>query len=107
MLFIVATIFAMYLRVSDLVGRDNWQPAMGDLRKGNSGNWRYHVVGKGNNAGKLSVRDDCVENYLKRWRLHQGLSPLPGFRESTPLIATQRGVRGCRTGTSACCRRRC
>ena len=93
-LFIVATIFAMYLRVSDLVGRDNWKPTMGDLRKDNAGNWWYHVVGKGNKAGKISVRDDYVENYLKRWRLHQGLSPLPGFRESTPLIATQRGRAG-------------
>jgi site-specific recombinase XerD len=93
-LFIVATIFAMYLRVSDLVGRDNWKPTMGDLRKDGAGNWWYHVVGKGNKAGKISVRDDYVENYLKRWRLHQGLSPLPGFRESTPLIATQRGRAG-------------
>ncbi|MEI2830512.1 site-specific integrase [Pseudomonas mosselii] len=93
-LFIVATIFAMYLRVSDLVGRDNWQPTMGDFRKDSAGNWWYHVVGKGNKAGKISVRDDYVENYLKRWRLHQGLSPLPGFRETTPLIATQRGRAG-------------
>lgn len=93
-LFIVATIFAMYLRVSDLVGRDNWTPTMGDLRQDGAGNWWYHVVGKGNKAAKISVRDDYVENYLKRWRLHQGLSPLPGFRESTPLIATQRGRAG-------------
>jgi site-specific recombinase XerD len=93
-LFIVATIFAMYLRVSDLVGRENWTPSMGDLRKDSAGNWWYHVVGKGNKAGKISVRDDYVENYLKRWRLHQGLSPLPGFRETTPLIATQRGRAG-------------
>ncbi len=93
-LFIVATIFAMYLRVSDLVGRENWTPSMGDLRKDGTGNWWYHVVGKGNKAGKISVRDDYVENYLKRWRLHQGLSPLPGFRETTPLIATRRGRAG-------------
>ncbi|MCH5519144.1 tyrosine-type recombinase/integrase [Pseudomonas syringae] len=93
-LFIVATIFAMYLRVSDLVGRENWRPSMGDIRKDGAGNWWYHVVGKGNKSGKISVRDDYVENYLKRWRMHQGLSPLPGFRESTPLIATQRGRAG-------------
>ena len=93
-LFIVATIFAMYLRVSDLVGRENWTPSMGDLRQDGAGNWWYHVVGKGNKAGKISVRDDYIENYLKRWRVHQGLSPLPGFRETTPLIATQRGRAG-------------
>jgi len=31
-LFIVATIFSMYLRISDLFGRENWRPSMGDLR---------------------------------------------------------------------------
>jgi site-specific recombinase XerD len=93
-LFIVATIFAMYLRVSDLVGRENWTPTMGDLRQDGAGNWWYHVVGKGNKAGKISVRDDYIENYLKRWRQHQGLSALPGFRETTPLIATRRGRAG-------------
>ncbi|HEX8592594.1 MAG TPA: site-specific integrase [Pseudomonas sp.] len=93
-LFIVATIFAMYLRVSDLVGRDNWTPCMGDLRQDGAGNWWYHVVGKGNKAAKISVRDEYVEKYLKRWRLYQGLSPLPGFRETTPLITTQRGRAG-------------
>jgi site-specific recombinase XerD len=93
-LFIVATIFSMYLRVSDLVGRDNWSPTMGDLRQDGAGNWWYHVVGKGNKAAKISVRDDYVEHYLKRWRVHQGLSPLPGFRETTPLIATRRGRAG-------------
>ena len=51
-LFIVATIFAMYLRVSDLAGRDNWTPTMGDLRQDGAGNWWYHVVGKGNKAAK-------------------------------------------------------
>lgn len=28
-LFIVATLFSLYLRTSDLVGRDNWIPTMG------------------------------------------------------------------------------
>jgi len=27
-LFVVATMLAMYLRISDLVGRDNWRPTM-------------------------------------------------------------------------------
>jgi len=93
-LFIVATIFAMYLRVSDIVGRDNWKPTMGDLRCDENGNWWFHVIGKGNKAGKISIRDAYIETYLKRWRLHQGLPPLPGFKEKTPLIATLRGRAG-------------
>ncbi len=41
-LFIVATLFAMYLRVSDIVGRPNWHPVMGDFRQDPEGNWWYH-----------------------------------------------------------------
>lgn len=44
-LFVLTTLFAMYLRVSDLVGRDNWEPGMGDFRRDSSGNWWFHVVG--------------------------------------------------------------
>lgn len=57
-LFIVATLFAMYLRVSDIVGRPNWHPVMGDFRQDPGGNWWYHVIGKGNKAGKVAVRDE-------------------------------------------------
>ena len=37
-LFILATLFAMYLRVSDLAGRKNWKPTMGDFRLDAEGN---------------------------------------------------------------------
>jgi hypothetical protein len=30
-LFILTTLFAMYLRVSVLIGRDNWRPTMGEF----------------------------------------------------------------------------
>ncbi len=42
-LFVVATLFAMYLRLSDLIGRDNWRPTKGDLRRDTTGNWWFHV----------------------------------------------------------------
>jgi site-specific recombinase XerC len=73
-LFIVATLFAMYLRVSDLVGRANWRPTMGDLRRDTTGNWWFHVVGKGNKAAKISVRDEYIERYLVRYRKSLQLS---------------------------------
>ena len=38
-LFIIATIYSMYLRVSDMVGRDNWEPMMSDFRKDDHDNW--------------------------------------------------------------------
>lgn len=39
------------------VGRPNWHPVMGDFRQDPEGNWWYHVIGKGNKAGKIAVRD--------------------------------------------------
>lgn len=93
-LFIVATLFAMYLRVSDLVGRDNWAPTMGDIRRDSVGNWWFHVVGKGNKAAKISVRDDYIQSYLVRYRVHLRLPPLPSAHENTPLIGSLKGRAG-------------
>ena len=93
-LFIVATLFAMYLRISDLVGRDNWTPNMGDFRRDSRGNWWFHVVGKGNKAAKISVRDDYVITYLSRYRQWLNLTPLPGAHERTPLLTSLNGQAG-------------
>lgn len=93
-LFILATLFAMYLRVSDIVGRPNWHPVMGNFRQDEEGNWWYHVIGKGNKAGKVAVRDEYVSKYLKRYRRFVGLSPLPEWNEQTPLLMTLRGRSG-------------
>ena len=51
-------------------------------------NWWFNVVGKGNKAAKISVRDECIEAYLKRYRTTLSLSPFPPF----PLAVLQ-GVR--------------
>ncbi|MBV2135062.1 site-specific integrase [Pseudomonas sp. MAP12] len=93
-LFILTTLFAMYLRVSDLVGRDNWEPTMGDFRKDTLGNWWFHVVGKGNKAAKISVRDDYIQIYLARYRRHLGLPALPSPHETQPLLSTLKGRAG-------------
>lgn len=93
-LFILITMFSMYLRISDIVGRSNWQPSMGDFRLDADGNWWFHVVGKGNKSGKIAVRDEYVEKYLKRYRTFIGLSPLPGYQEKTPLLRTLSGRAG-------------
>ncbi|MCL7463139.1 site-specific integrase [Pseudomonas sp. NW5] len=93
-LFILATLFAMYLRVSDLVGRDNWQPTMGDFRRDSMGNWWFHVVGKGNKAAKISVRDDYIQHYMTRYRRHLNLPALPSPQETRPLLSTLDGRAG-------------
>lgn len=93
-LFVLATLFAMYLRVSDLVGRPNWTPVMGDFRQDPEGNWWYHVVGKGNKAGKIAMREAYINTYLKRYRRFMGMPELPHWDEKTPLLCTLRGRSG-------------
>ncbi|SDS21252.1 site-specific integrase [Pseudomonas oryzae] len=93
-LFILATIFCMYLRVSDLAGHDNWQPTMGDFRNDASGNWWFHVLDKCNKPTEISVRDEYVEAYLTRYRRHLGLPPLPSPHEMHPLLTTLSGRSG-------------
>jgi site-specific recombinase XerD len=93
-LFILSTLFSMYLRVSDVVGRQNWRPSMGDFRQDPEGNWWYHTVGKGNKVGKVAVRDEYINLYLKRYRRFLGLPELPEIGETTPLIKTLRGRSG-------------
>jgi len=53
-----------------------------------------YVVGQGNKAAKISVRDEYVERYLVRYRPFLKLSPLPSPHEKTPLIATLKGRAG-------------
>ncbi|HHH9441321.1 TPA: tyrosine-type recombinase/integrase [Pseudomonas aeruginosa] len=89
-LFIVATLFSMYLRVSDIVGRHDWKPTMGAFFK-NSRGWWYHVVGKGNFAADVAVRPDYLK-YLKRYRLSRNLPPLPAKGENTPLLTKRNGA---------------
>lgn len=93
-LFILATIFSMYLRVSDLVGRDNWEPTMGDFRRNAQGDWFFHVVGKGNKAAKISVRDDYMSTYMARYRRYLGLPAVPVRGERTPLLTSLNGRAG-------------
>ncbi|MCU9528322.1 tyrosine-type recombinase/integrase [Pseudomonas mosselii] len=91
-LFIVVALFAMYLRVSDLAGRDNWQPTMGSFdKRGDS--WWFDVIGKGNKERDITVKDDFIP-YLKRYRESLGLSPLPHKGEDTPLLYTVHGRSG-------------
>ena len=59
-LFIVATLFSLYLRISDLVGRDNWKPTMGSFEYDGE-NWWFNVVGKGNKSAKISVRENALK----------------------------------------------
>jgi len=92
-LFIMNALFAMYLRISELVETPRWQPQMGHFQADQEGNWWFLTVGKGNKEREISVSDAMLEA-LKRYRKSRGLSALPGPGEATPLVHKTRGKGG-------------
>lgn len=92
-LFIMNALFAMYLRISELVETPRWQPQMGHFQADQEGNWWFTTVGKGNKEREVSVSDAMLEA-LKRYRNSRGLQALPAPGESSALIHKTRGKGG-------------
>ena len=92
-LFIMNALFAMYLRVSELVETPRWQPQMGHFQLDQEGNWWFTTVGKGNKEREISV-SDAMLSALKRYRQSRGLAALPSPGEATPLVHKTRGKGG-------------
>lgn len=84
-LFIMNCLFAMYLRISELVADERSVPVMGNFRKDMDGHWWFHVTGKGNKNRTVTVCDEMLEA-LRRYRKYLGLTPLPTSDEQAPLI---------------------
>lgn len=89
-LFIMTALFAMYLRVSELVADERSAPIMGDFRKDHDGSWWFHVTGKGNKHRSITVSDAMLKA-LARYRMSRDLPPLPQPNDSMPLIPKTRG----------------
>lgn len=92
-LFIMTALFAMYLRISELVESERWAPQMGHFQQDLEGNWWFVTVGKGNKERDISVSDEMLE-VLKRYRRSRGLPSLPAPGETSPLIHKTRGKGG-------------
>lgn len=90
-LFIMNCLFAMYLRISELVADERATPVMGDFRKDRDGHWWFHVTGKGNKDRTITVCNDML-NALKRYRCHLGVSPLPATNEPMPIVPKNKGA---------------
>ena len=92
-LFIMNSLYAMYLRISELVETPRWQPQMGHFQSDLEGNWWFVTVGKGNKEREVSVSNAMLDA-LKRYRLSRGLSALPAPGEASPLVHKTRGRGG-------------
>ncbi|MEO1014921.1 MAG: tyrosine-type recombinase/integrase [Pseudomonadota bacterium] len=89
-LFVITALYAMYLRISELVADERSTPTMGDFRRDRDGAWWFHVTGKGNKDRTIVVSDAMLEA-LKRYRRARGLTPLPTAGEAIPLLLKARG----------------
>lgn len=89
-LFIMNTLYGMYLRISELATSKRWQPQMGHFQKDHDHNWWFITVGKGNKERMITVSDAMLAA-LKRYRQHLNLSSLPFLGENTPLLSKNRG----------------
>lgn len=90
-LFIMSALYAMYLRISELVASERWLPQMNDFQRDGDGRWWFVTVGKGNKQRQIAVSDAMLEA-LQRWRRFLNLSALPSPADSSPLLPKQRGI---------------
>lgn len=89
-LFIMAALYSMYLRISELADSARWTPMMNDFKCDNNNKWWFTTVGKGNKERDIAVSDAMLEA-LKRWRKHLGLTALPSSADNSPLLPKTRG----------------
>lgn len=89
-LFIMTALYAMYLRISELVASSRWIPQMRDFHQDQDGNWWFTTVGKGNKERMISVSDKML-TALKRYRMSLNLTPLPSPNDTRPLLPKQKG----------------
>jgi hypothetical protein len=90
-LFIVAAAVYLYLRPSDLATANEAFPTMDAFRL-EHGNW-WLVLDARNPPLRIPVGQDFLQ-YLVRYRVSRGLSPLPEINEQVPLLETVHGRSG-------------
>ena len=92
MLFIIAMLKTLYLRVSELSDRSNWQPVWKHFWQDSDGNNWLKVLGKGNKIRDISV-PNSLGPYIRRYESYrQSLNP--SFGLNATLVAKNRGVGG-------------
>lgn len=89
-LFIMTALYAMYLRISELVASTRWIPKMNDFHRDHDGLWWFTTVGKGNKERTISVSDAMLKA-LSDYRKFLGLSPLPSPADNSPLVPKVKG----------------
>ena len=92
MLFVIAMLKTLYLRVSELSERTNWQPAWKHFWQDSDGNQWLKVLGKGNKIRDISV-PSALSPYIQRYQQYRA-SLSPNFGVNSALVAKNRGAGG-------------
>jgi integrase len=90
-LFLIVSLKSLFLRISEFSDRAEWQPTMSDFWQDHDGNWWLKIYGKGRKLRDVTVPDSYLE-YLRRYRIHQNLPPIPSPGEANPIIYKLRGA---------------
>jgi integrase/recombinase XerD len=91
-LFVIATLKALYLRVSELSDRSNWQPVWKHYWQDNDGNNWLKVLGKGNKLRDVSVPSALLP-YIDRYQRYRS-SLTSSFGINSAMVAKNRGSGG-------------
>jgi integrase/recombinase XerD len=92
MLFVVAVLKTLYLRVSELSERANWQPIWQHFWQDADGNHWLKVLGKGNKLRDVSV-PSALFPFIKRYKAYRE-EISSNFNSNAPLVAKNRGTGG-------------
>ncbi len=91
-LFVIACLKTLYLRISELSERTNWQPAWAHFWRDDEGNYWLNVLGKGNKLRDVSVPSALLP-YIERYRRYRQ-SQDAYFDTHSALVAKIRGQGG-------------
>ena len=91
--FIITAMYLMYLRISEFISRDDWQPSMNHFYRDSDKQWWFRVLGKGNKLRNIAVSDSML-SVLGEYRKGLGLTPLPSPDDNSPLIPKTKGKGG-------------
>lgn len=92
-LFVIASLKTLFLRISELSERRDWSPMMSHFWQDEDENWWLKIYGKGRKLRDITVPPDFL-HYLKRYRAHRGLSPLPYSGDNSAIVEKIRGQGG-------------
>lgn len=92
-LFVITALKTLFLRISELSERKDWVPVMSHFWEDSDNNWWLKIYGKGRKIRDITVPPSFIP-YLKRYRQHRALSPLPSPGEQHPIVEKIRGQGG-------------